>query len=82
MVIHLGHELPHASSGLPEGKRATYTLLFSLAPDGVYLANHVTAVAGGLLHHRFTLTRSNNQMVEQNRPIIQPGGFLSVATIP
>ena len=56
MVIHLGHELPHVSSGLPEGKRATYTLLFSLAPGGVCLANHVTAVAGGLLHHRFTLT--------------------------
>ena len=57
MVIHLGHELPHVSSDLPEGKRAAYTLLFSLAPGGVYLANYVTAIAGDLLHHRFTLTR-------------------------
>jgi len=23
MVIHLGHELPHASSGLPEGKTSS-----------------------------------------------------------
>lgn len=27
-----------------------------LAPGGVYLAGRVTPVAGGLLHHRFTLT--------------------------
>lgn len=27
-----------------------------LAPDGVYLAARVTTDAGGLLHHRFTLT--------------------------
>jgi len=61
MVIHLGHELPHASSGLPEGRRAAYTLLFSLAPGGVCLANHVTAVAGDLLNHRFTLARRDTQ---------------------
>ena len=29
-----------------------------LAPDGVYLAADVTTGAGGLLHHRFTLTSS------------------------
>ena len=27
-----------------------------LAPGGVYLAARVTPSAGGLLHHRFTLT--------------------------
>ena len=30
--------------------------LSGLAPDEVYLADSVTRVAGGLLHHRFTLT--------------------------
>ena len=30
--------------------------LFDLAPDGVCLAGPVTCSAGGLLHHRFTLT--------------------------
>jgi hypothetical protein len=31
-------------------------LPFGLAPGGVYLAAQVTLSAGGLLHHRFTLT--------------------------
>jgi len=31
-------------------------LLLGLAPDGVCLAGPVTWTAGGLLHHRFTLT--------------------------
>ena len=30
--------------------------MFDLAPGGVYLAAPVTRGAGGLLHHRFTLT--------------------------
>ena len=30
--------------------------LLCLAPDGVYLASDITAPAGGLLHHPFTLT--------------------------
>ncbi len=30
--------------------------LFGLAPDGVYLADRITPVAGALLPHRFTLT--------------------------
>ena len=38
-----------------------------LAPDGVYLAACVTTGAGGLLHHRFTLTD------------LAAGGLLSVA---
>ncbi len=32
------------------------SLLFGLAPSGVYQANQVTSVAGELLPHRFTLT--------------------------
>ena len=30
--------------------------LLCLAPDGGYLAIHITANAGGLLHHLFTIT--------------------------
>ena len=30
--------------------------LFGLAPNEVYLADLITQTAGGLLHHRFTLT--------------------------
>lgn len=44
-----------------------WRILFDLAPNGVYLAGHVTAPAGGLLHHPFTLTAANR------------GGLLSVA---
>ena len=32
--------------------------LFDLAPGGGYLAARITADAGGLLHHLFTLTES------------------------
>jgi hypothetical protein len=38
--------------------RAALSLL-GLAPDGVYLAEPVTRIAGGLLPHRFTLACSN-----------------------
>ena len=41
--------------------------LRGLAPSEVYLANLVTQAAGGLLHHRFTLTT------------VTDGGLLSVA---
>ena len=34
------------------------SLLFGLAPSGVYQANQVTLTAGELLPHRFTLTAS------------------------
>ena len=30
--------------------------LYDLAPGGVYLADNVAIIAGGLLHHPFTLT--------------------------
>ena len=49
-----------SQAAYPRERRATFkTLLFSLAPDGVCLASHVTAAAGGLLHHRFTLARKD-----------------------
>ena len=64
MIIHLGHTLPHGSSGLPESaavishnnERAAHidAFLFGLAPRGVYLAGRVTTAAGELLPHRFT----------------------------
>ncbi len=65
-VIHLGLPLPAASCGLPAsiGRAAlnrsrrpvTQTSPLDLAPGGVYQAAAVTCGAGGLLHHRFTLT--------------------------
>lgn len=38
------------------GRAALERVLSGLAPGGVYLASPVTQGAGGLLHHRFTLT--------------------------
>jgi hypothetical protein len=38
------------------GRAALERALFDLAPGGVCLADPVTRIAGGLLHHRFTLT--------------------------
>ena len=69
-TIHLGPPLPAASCGLPahsggspSNVRAPVALtslpgppLLDLAPGGVYRADQVTPAAGGLLHHRFTLT--------------------------
>lgn len=44
-------------------------MLLGFAPGGVYLANAVTCITGGLLHHRFTLTL----------PLKSGGGLFSVA---
>ena len=49
------------------GRAALERTLSGLAPGGVYLAATVARRAGGLLHHRFTLTRPRT------------GGLLSVA---
>ena len=38
------------------GRAALKRSLFGLAPNEVYIADLITQVAGGLLHHRFTLT--------------------------
>jgi hypothetical protein len=68
MTISLGRKLPHASCSLPDAAdlaiQVTSSLLplglhlLDLAPGGGYLAADVTACAGGLLHHLFTLTLS------------------------
>jgi hypothetical protein len=63
-VIHLGLPLPTASCGLPASigraalkrSRRERSSPLDLAPGGVYQATAVTCGAGGLLHHRFTLT--------------------------
>lgn len=59
-VIHLGRPLLAGSSALPAGigRAALERLLSELAPGGVYRADLVAQAAGGLLHHRFTLTSS------------------------
>ncbi len=63
MVIPLGPPLLAASSNLPvcirwitATKGKLRRILLGFAPGGVYLADLVTQAAGGLLHHRFTLT--------------------------
>ena len=59
--------------------RAAHHLL-GLAPSGVYLANYIAAIAGGLLHHRFTLTSHANFLANWRFafcctfPRIAPGG--------
>ena len=60
--------MPAPSSNLPGRLRpGRPPSLFGLAPNGVCRACRVTTASGGLLHHRFTLTRP------------RPGGLLSVA---
>ena len=82
-AIHLGLPLPAASCGLPASiGRATLNRSrrpasrrtrrpCDLAPGGVYRAARITPGAGGLLHHRFTLTPA--------RPKPGLGGLFSVA---
>jgi hypothetical protein len=72
VIIHLRLPLPTAWCGLPADIERAARLHrpfgpLDLAPGGVYQATWVTPCAGGLLHHRFTLTR------------ITPGGLFSVA---
>ena len=52
------------------GRAALDRTLSGLAPDGVYRADLVTQVAGGLLHHRFTLAPA---------ACVVRGGLFSVA---
>ena len=59
-----GHPSTNAVAGALQrptrtlGRAALDRALSGLAPGGVYLAAPVTRCAGGLLHHRFTLTPS------------------------
>src|SRR5687767_13943190 len=57
-IISLGAALPQRSLQHTRNSNETSSLsfLFCLAPDGGYLAIHITANAGGLLHHLFTIT--------------------------
>ncbi len=68
-----GRPRTHARPG-PEGSG-----LLDLAPGGVCLADPVTRVAGGLLHHRFTLAppvrgRSGRSVLCGTVPRVTPGG--------
>jgi len=78
MIIHLGQQLPVASSDQPEndGRAVLYVLLFGLAPDGVYQAFPVTRETGELLPRLFTLTRFSRGEI---RRYIFCGTFLRVA---
>ncbi len=81
-VIHLGLPLPTASCGLPAGSGGPPSNARAglappgpcdLAPGGVYQATAVTRGAGGLLHHRFTLTAVLGPRLRTS------GGLFSVA---
>ena len=54
-----GHVWRRAASHRPQTKSS----LLGLAPGGGYLATHITARAGGLLHHLFTITSSPKEEV-------------------
>jgi hypothetical protein len=57
VIIYLERASPLASCGLPETERRAASMsLLGLAPGGGYLASGITAAAGGLLHHLFTVT--------------------------
>src|SRR6188508_1788408 len=57
-IIYLGCMSPRSSLQHTRNSNETGRLLFllCLAPDGGYLAIHITANAGGLLHHHFSIT--------------------------
>jgi len=75
-----GHPSTNAVAGALQqptrtlGRAALKRVLSGLAPGGVYLASPVTQGAGGLLHHRFTLTC---RVLMQASP--RAGGLFSVA---
>lgn len=56
--------------------RAGTLFPLGLAPDGVYLAGHVTMTAGGLLHHPFTLTDESAVCSLLHLPAGHPGWAL------
>ncbi len=75
-----GHPSTNAVAGALQrptrtlGRAALKRVLSGLAPGGVYLAFPVTREAGGLLHHRFTLTWFVPLSKRRD-----PGGLFSVA---
>ncbi|MDQ0678077.1 hypothetical protein QFZ30_001459 [Arthrobacter pascens] len=60
------------------GRAALNRALSGLAPGGVYLAFPVTREAGGLLHHRFTLTWSKRVQAHAARRSVLCGTGLRV----
>jgi hypothetical protein len=76
-IIHL--------CSLPEtqAERAAPSSLLDLAPDGGYLAAHITANAGGLLRRLFTMTGARQScpefVAESRRSTSRPRLFFSVA---
>jgi hypothetical protein len=85
-AIHLGPALPPASCGPPADSGGQPSNVragpspapLDLAPDGVYRAAQVALGAGGLLHHRFTLTGSRVRLRRSafcgTVPRVTPGG--------
>ena len=72
-------DLPAHSGGPPSNVRASRasTGLLDLAPGGVYRSGRVTPAAGGLLHHRFTLTAGQARwrfVLCGTVPRVTPGG--------
>jgi len=62
MFIHLGCFSQNSSSCLPESDAGNIiAFLFGIAPDKAFLSIFVTKDTGGLLHHHFTLTISEQQ---------------------
>jgi len=71
-------ERAHAAYLERNGRAALF--LLGLAPGGVYRADVVSHIAGGLLHHRFTLACAHRpQIRERTRRVRAIGGLLSVA---
>ena len=68
MIIYLGRRLLAASSSIPGAGRVAPVRLLCLAPGGGCLAADITAGAGGLLHHRFTLAA----LADGNIPLCCP----------
>ena len=60
------------------GRAALKRALSGLAPGGVYLAFPVTREAGGLLHHRFTLTCASGLRTRPTRRSVLCGTGLRV----
>ena len=90
VIISLGLSLLAASCSLPgrQTERAIpysvtslkgqskNSVLLGLAPDGVCPASDITATAGGLLHHRFTLTDRRVPPDRQYASLLHlPSGF-------
>lgn len=55
-----GRRCRRPPAAYPKVLSGQLNLLLGLAPDEVYRADPVTRIAGGLLHRRFTLTRSRS----------------------